>query len=93
MAFNGQDNSDLAPKASNKYAKNQHSGHSNDGRLVNMGRGPTTGGMGSTNDNSQQPQKTATGKDQKRGQGGAYAECPTNPDHINYGKQMTRGNQ
>ena len=27
----------------NKYAKNQWSGHSNDGRLVNMGRGPTKG--------------------------------------------------
>ena len=92
LAFNGQDNSDLAPKASNKYAKNQHSGHSNDGRLVNMGRGPTTGGNGSTNDNPTQPQKTASGRDQKRGAGGAYAQCPTNPDHINYGKQMTKGN-
>ena len=30
-------------RQSNKYAKNQWSGHSNDGRLVNMGRGPTKG--------------------------------------------------
>ena len=34
-------------KSSTKYAKNQWSGHSNDGRLVNMGRGPTKGNDGS----------------------------------------------
>lgn len=31
----------------NKYAKNQWSGHSNDGREVNFGRGPTKGNDGS----------------------------------------------
>ena len=30
-------------RGTNKYAKNQWSGHSNDGRLVNFGRGPTKG--------------------------------------------------
>ena len=30
-------------RGSDKYAKNQWSGHSNDGRLVNKGRGPTVG--------------------------------------------------
>ncbi len=34
-------------KSSTKYAKNQWSGHSNDGRTVNMGRGPTRGNDGS----------------------------------------------
>ena len=34
-------------KSSTKYARNQWSGHSNDGRLVNMGRGPTRGNDGS----------------------------------------------
>lgn len=34
-------------KSSTKYAKNQWSGHSNDGRTVNMGRGPTKGNDGS----------------------------------------------
>lgn len=34
-------------KSSTKYARNQWSGHSNDGRTVNMGRGPTRGNDGS----------------------------------------------
>ena len=33
-------------RGANKYAKNQWSGHSNDGRLVDMGRGPTKGNDG-----------------------------------------------
>jgi hypothetical protein len=33
-------------RGTNKYAKNQWSGHSNDGREVNMGRGPTKGNDG-----------------------------------------------
>ena len=38
----------MAPqKSSTKFAKNQWSGHSNDGREVNMGRGPTKGNDGS----------------------------------------------
>lgn len=34
-------------RGANRFAKNQWSGHSNDGRLVNMGRGPTKGNDGS----------------------------------------------
>ena len=34
-------------KGSNKYAHNKWSGHSNDGREVNFGRGPTKGNDGS----------------------------------------------
>mgnify|MGYP003337257726 CR=1 FL=1 len=30
-------------RGSDKYSHNQWSGHSNDGRLVNKGRGPTKG--------------------------------------------------
>lgn len=30
-------------RGSDKYSKNQYSGHSNDGRLVDFGRGPTMG--------------------------------------------------
>jgi hypothetical protein len=33
-------------KGSNRYAHNKWSGHSNDGRLVNKGRGPTVGNNG-----------------------------------------------
>lgn len=35
-----------AKKPSQSVKKNQWSGHSNDGRLVNMGRGPTKGNNG-----------------------------------------------
>ena len=33
-------------RGTNRFAKNQWSGHSNDGRLVDMGRGPTKGNDG-----------------------------------------------
>jgi hypothetical protein len=43
----GLDNKDHPSYAQNrKYARNQWSGHSNDGRLVNKGRGPTVGNKG-----------------------------------------------
>ena len=38
--------SSATQKSSTKFAKNQWSGHSNDGREVNMGRGPTKGNDG-----------------------------------------------
>lgn len=44
MNFDGMES--LAPKHSSKYHTNQWSGHLNDGREVNMGRGPTKGNMG-----------------------------------------------
>lgn len=34
-------------RGANRFAKNQFTGHSNDGRLVNMGRGKTVGNDGS----------------------------------------------
>ena len=34
-------------RGANRFAKNQFTGHSNDGRLVNMGRGSTVGNDGS----------------------------------------------
>ena len=39
--------SSATQKSSTKYARNQWSGHSNDGRLVNYGRGSTKGNDGS----------------------------------------------
>jgi hypothetical protein len=65
-------------RAANKYAKNQWSGHSNDGRSVNMGRGPTKAGQ--TGDSVPNP-TARTG----RINGGAEAKCPSNPDKINMG--------
>ena len=36
----------MSPSKSSKYMTNQWSGHMNDGREVNFGRGPTKGNMG-----------------------------------------------
>jgi hypothetical protein len=36
----------MSQNRSNKFRGNQHTGHSNDGRLVNKGRGPTVGNRG-----------------------------------------------
>jgi len=41
LNFDGMEK--IAPKHSSKYQTNQWSGHMNDGRLVNKGRGPTVG--------------------------------------------------
>lgn len=45
LGFDGLDASTPA-KSSSKFAKNQWSGHLNDGRTVNYGRGPTKGNDG-----------------------------------------------
>jgi hypothetical protein len=44
MNFDGMES--MAPSKSSKYQTNAWSGHMNDGRLVNKGRGPTTGNTG-----------------------------------------------
>lgn len=44
MNFDGMES--IAPKGSTKYQTNAWSGHMNDGRLVNKGRGPTKGNTG-----------------------------------------------
>ena len=44
MNFDGMES--IAPKRSSKYQTNTWSGHMNDGREVNFGRGPTRGNMG-----------------------------------------------
>lgn len=60
-------------KGSSRYAHNMWSGHSNDGRLVNKGRGPTVGNDGSchtppnlgasvTRDTDRRPMTSATPK-------------------------------
>jgi len=73
-------------KAANRFAGNHWSGHSNDGRLVDKGRGPTKGNTGYHN---AQGGKSVT-KD-------AFRAAPTdalpsstkikNPDYINGGAQ------
>lgn len=48
MGFAGMDNADRPAPGSTRLDHNQHTGHSNDGRLVNKGRGPTVGNKGTS---------------------------------------------
>lgn len=93
FAFNGQMGNGVN-RASNRYAGNQWSGHSNDGRAVNVGsfagarRGntsdaPREGGPSVTRD----PHRLtiATAAQGGRINGGTHCEYPKNPDKINVG--------
>ena len=87
-------------KGSNKYAKNQWSGHSNDGRLVNKGQGPRTGNNGechnpgnlgaSVTKDSYRRAPTSGGAQgntkQYRGVGGTAVKKPSSPDSIRVGQ-------
>ena len=85
MNFDGMES--IAPKGSTKYQTNAWSGHMNDGRLVNKGRGPTVGNQ----DHAAMKVGPAVTKD-------AYRAAPTsalpastkikNPDYINGGAQV-----
>ena len=92
-----------------KFAHNQWSGHSNDGRTVNMGRGPVKGNDGSCHHSGmaqggKSPQVAAlkgrpanpdafNAGAQVRGAGGVMAKSPANPDRINSGRGPTKGNK
>lgn len=94
-------------RGSDKYSKNQWSGHSNDGRLVDFGRGPTKGNQdyNAMQGAHKEPPTRAlpanvkiknpdyiNGGAQYRGQGGVEAKCPPNADKINMGRGPTKGN-
>lgn len=92
-------------RGTNKLAGNHWSGHSNDGRLVDMGRGPTKGNQdyNAMQGAHREPPTRALpaftpGKEmtkpfaQNRGQGGVQAKCPPNADKINVGRGPTKGN-
>ena len=92
LAFDGAAG-DGVNRAPNKYAKNQWSGHSNDGRDVNFGRGPTKGNNGECH-NPGTPSSSVTRDaykhviDTARGgkiNGGTMVKKPGNPDKINVG--------
>ena len=88
-----------------KEQVNTWSGHLNDGRLVNKGRGPTVGNKGTQVESGKMPptssvpaKKSMYGDNnnvgsQYRGVGGASAKCPSNSDKINVGRGPTKGNQ
>lgn len=80
-------------RAPNRFAKNQYTGHSNDGRAVNMGRGPTrgnasssprAGGPSATRDPHQMT--IATASQGGRIDGGTTVRGFSNPDKINLGR-------
>jgi len=83
-------------RGTDKYAKNHWSGHSNDGREVNFGRGPTGGSTKVPN----RGQETFKGSAQVRTPGGTRAFDPKagqnykgNADSINVGRGPTKGNE
>ena len=86
-------------RGTNKYAKNQWSGHSNDGRLVDFARGPTVGNASSspkaknasgnpTKDPHRMTIATAGASRVVRDIGGVNAVKPKNLDYINGGAQV-----
>lgn len=88
FAFNGQMGTGVN-RASNPYAKNQHTGHSNDGRLVNYGMGPRTGVAAGSGKTSHVTATAVGGKID----GGAVCKSPANPNQINMGPGPRKGNQ
>jgi hypothetical protein len=66
-------------RGTNKFAKNQWSGHSNDGREVNFGRGPTVGNKGCESEGPKRPM--AAGVPSLPAQGSVR-------DNINRGAQV-----
>lgn len=96
-------------RGANKFAKNQHTGHSNDGRLVNFPRGPVVGNKSTkaTPGTDSLPAFKA-GKEmfsgssnpQVRTPGGTRAFDPSmgqnykgNADKIQFGRGPTKGNE
>lgn len=94
-------------RGTNRFAKNQYTGYSNDGRLVNKGRGPTVGNT--SNDKTpgtgsmpalQCGKDMFKGSAQVRNPGGTRAFDPKagqnykgDPNSINVGRGPTKGNQ
>jgi hypothetical protein len=90
FAFNGQMGDGVNRSAkTDRYSKNQHTGHSNDGRDVNFGMGPRTG-VAAGSAKTSHVIATAVG-----GQinGGAECKSPANPSKINMGLGPRKGNQ
>jgi hypothetical protein len=95
MGFAGMNNTRV-DRDLTKYEHNQWSGHANDGREVNMGRGPTRGNDGSCGHSGfsmtgRKPPVGAGGSGQKRGGGTAMPK--TGRESFNMGRGPTKGNQ
>jgi hypothetical protein len=91
FAFNGQ-MGDGVNREKNRYAHNQWSGHSNDGRTVNMGMGPRKGNasssamdVGPSATKDKRKLTIATAAQGGKINGGMHCEYFPNPDSINVG--------
>jgi len=96
MNFDGMES--MKVSRSSKFAHNQWSGHSNDGRLVNKGRGPTVAGQtghktpGTTGGVPALPAQGSVRDNINRGSqvrnpgGTTVVKCPPNPDKIRIGQ-------
>lgn len=103
LAFNGQGGAGYSRGTdASKEQVNHWSGHLNDGRLVNKGRGPTVGNKGTQK--AKMPPTSSlpafkpgkdmfTGTSQYRGAGGTTVKCPSNYDKQNVGRGPTKGNE
>ncbi len=108
LYFDGMAGDGVNRKA-NRLQHNQWSGHYNDGRLVDMGRGPTKGNDGTCGHAGYgKPPMTPptaglpavnkgkdmfTGHSQYRGLGGTQVKKPGAEAKIDMGRGPTKGNQ
>ena len=96
MNFDGMES--MKVSRSSKYQTNHWSGHSNDGRLVNKGRGPTVAGQtghktpGTVGGVPAVPKQGSVRDNINRGSqvrnpgGTTQVKCPPNPDKIRVGQ-------
>ena len=78
LDFDGVGKNGYSRNNSQKVQTNQYSGHANDGRLVNKGRGPTKGNSDTTTHVGKRPDAASVPSSIKI----------KNPDYINGGSQV-----
>ena len=89
MNFDGMES--MAPSKSSKYQTNSWSGHMNDGREVNFGRGPTVGNNGAQAPGQKGATKSVTQDSYRAAPTSAVPAVPkqgTVRDSINRGSQV-----
>ena len=85
MNFDGMEN--MKPASLKRFAGNAWSGHSNDGRLVNKGRGPTKGNQGGGVPGQPGATKSVTQDRFRAAPTDGVPSVKINPDRINIGRQ------
>lgn len=89
LAFNGQGGKGYSRGTdASREQVNQHTGHLNDGRLVNFGRGPTGGST-----KVPASREMTCGAAQVRTPGGTKEFPKRGKESFDYGRGPTKGNQ